>query len=61
MRALDRTVLVGNPGVVAGRLHPVMLAQRIIARGQISAGIAFSQRPSGVSLCDNDGNAARAP
>jgi len=39
VRALDRAVLVGNPGVVAGRLHPVMLAQRIISRGQISAGI----------------------
>jgi len=41
VRALDRAVLVGNACIVAGRLHPVMSAQRIISRGQISAGIGI--------------------
>jgi hypothetical protein len=35
MRALDRAVLVGDAGIVAGRCHPVMGAQGVIASGQI--------------------------
>ena len=37
MRALDRAVLMRDAAIVAGRLHPVMGAQRIVAPGQILA------------------------
>src|SRR5436190_17762029 len=38
---LDRAVLVRDTAIVAGRLHPVMKAQRVIAPGQIFARIAI--------------------
>ena len=38
MRALDRAVLVCDTAVVAARLHPVVQAQGLIARGQILPG-----------------------
>ena len=36
---LDRAILMGDPGVVAGRLHAVMRAQRIITCGQVRPGV----------------------
>ena len=39
VRALDRAVLVGDAGVVAGGLHAVVGAQGVIAQGQVFAGV----------------------
>jgi len=33
--ALDPPVLMGNAAVITGRCHAVMLAQRVVSRGQI--------------------------
>ena len=41
VRALDGAVLVGDAGIVAARLHAVMGAQRIVAPGQVLAGVAI--------------------
>lgn len=35
MGTLDGAILVGDTAVIAGRLHAVMLAQRVVARGQV--------------------------
>ena len=40
VRTLDRTVLVRDAAVIAGRLHAVMPAQRIVAARQILARLA---------------------
>ena len=40
VRALDRTVLVGDAGIVAAGLHAVVGAQGVIAAGQVVAGAA---------------------
>jgi hypothetical protein len=41
MRALDRAVLVGDTGVVAGRRHGVMGAQLLVASRQVYLGITI--------------------
>ena len=41
MAGLDGAVLVGNAGVVAGRRHAVVGAQRLIALSLILQGIAL--------------------
>jgi len=38
VRALDRAVLVGHAGIVAGRRHAVVGAQRLIAPGEVGLG-----------------------
>src|SRR4051812_39567385 len=38
VRALDGAVLVGDAGVVAGRRHPVMSAESLVATGQVGLG-----------------------
>jgi hypothetical protein len=38
VRGFDRAVLVRDPGVVARRLHPVMLAERFVALGLVFLG-----------------------
>src|SRR4051812_43360637 len=38
VRALDGAVLVGDAGVVAGRRHPVMGAESLVATGQVGLG-----------------------
>jgi hypothetical protein len=52
VRALNRAVLVRDAPVVAGRVHAVMGAQRIVSPGQIltriRSQISFSSRLSGV-------------
>ena len=47
VRALDRSILVGDAGVVAGRQHPVMGAQRFVARGQILGGLGIEVAEGG--------------
>ena len=47
VRAFDRAVLVRHAAIVAGRLHPVMGAQRLVAPGQILAripGVEIAER-----------------
>ena len=39
VRALDGAVLVRDAGIVAGRRHPVMRAQRLVAPGQVLLGV----------------------
>ena len=39
MRALDRTILMRHAGIVAGRRHAVMAAERLVARRQILLGV----------------------
>jgi hypothetical protein len=40
VRALDRAVLVRQAGIVAGRLHAVMGARRLVPLGRIPSGVA---------------------
>jgi hypothetical protein len=39
VRALDGAVLMGEADCVAGRRHPVMGAQGVVAPGQVAAGV----------------------
>ena len=36
---LDRAILMGDPGVVAGRFHAVMRAECVVTRGQVRPGV----------------------
>ena len=47
VRALHRAVLVGEAGVVAGRRHAVMGAQRLVAAGQVVFGLPVEVAESG--------------
>jgi hypothetical protein len=41
VRALDRSILVGNAGIVAGRHNPVVSDQLLIAARQVLLSIAI--------------------